>query len=128
MKFLLLLYGDESADASPEDLQRIMDEYVKYDEQVKKAGVLLAGEGLEASNAATTIRIRGGETVQSDGPFAETREQLGGFYLLECRDRDEALHWASKLPAASDGSVEIRPVIDYEAYGFEPDDAEQAKA
>jgi hypothetical protein len=131
MKFLLLLYGDESqwADASPEDIQRSMDEYVEYERQLKAASVLLAGEGLEATNAASTIRVQGGETIQSDGPFAETREQLGGFYLLECRDRDEALQWASKVPAASDGgTVEIRPVMDYEAYGYEAGDAEQANA
>jgi hypothetical protein len=130
MKFLLLLYGDESqwTDASPEAIQRSMDEYVEYDRQVREAGVFVAGEGLEATNAASTVRVRGGETVQSDGPFAETREQLGGFYLLECRDRDEALRWASKVPAASDGSVEVRPVMDYEAYGYAPDDAEQASA
>jgi hypothetical protein len=129
MKYLLLLYGDESqwTEATPEDIQREMEAYTAYEKELTQAGALIAGEGLEATNAATTIRVRDGETMLTDGPFAETREQLGGFYLVECRDLDEAVKWASKLPAAGSGSVEIRPVMDYEAYGFEPQrDAEKA--
>jgi hypothetical protein len=128
MKYLLLLYGDESqwADATPEDIQREMDAYVAFEAELKQARALIAGEALEATNAATTVRVRDNEGVLSDGPFAETREQLGGFYLLECRDLDDAVGWAKKVPAASDGSVEVRPVMNYEAYGYEPADAEKA--
>jgi hypothetical protein len=126
MRYLLLLYGDESQweNASPEDIQREMEAYQAFDNEVREAGVFVAGEGLEPTNAATTLRIRGGETSLTDGPFAETREQLGGFYVLECKDRDEAVTWASKVPQGTEGSVEIRPVIDYEAYGYEHPDAE----
>jgi hypothetical protein len=128
MKYLLLLYGDESqwADASPEDIQRSMDAYEAFGREIEQAGVFVAGEGLEATNAATTLRIRDGETSLTDGPFAETREQLGGFYLLDCKDRDEAVKWAAKIPQAYTGSIEIRPVMDYEAVGYEHPDARQA--
>jgi hypothetical protein len=128
MRYLLLLYGDESqwADASPEDIQREMEAYEAFGAEVKEAGVLRGGEGLQPTNAATTLRVRDGETSLTDGPFAETREQLGGYYLLECQDLDEAVKWASKLPQDSSGSIEIRPVMDYEAYGYENPEAEQA--
>jgi hypothetical protein len=130
MKFLLLLYGDESqwANASPEDIQKDMDAYGAFGQESTEAGVFIAGEGLEATNSATTVRVREGETVLSDGPFAETREQLGGFYLLECRDLDEAVRWAAKIPAAHGGSVEIRPVMNYEAYGYQQPDNQEANA
>jgi hypothetical protein len=130
MKYLLLLYGDESqwADATPEDIQLEMDAYVAYEAELREAGALIAGEALEPTHAASTIRIRDGETVQSDGPFAETREQLGGFYLLECRDAADAARWAEKVPAAQGGSVEVRPVMNYEAYGYQPGDTQQANA
>jgi hypothetical protein len=130
MRYLLLLYGDEAqwADASPEDIQRDMDAYAAFGEEVTKSGAFVAGEGLEATNAATTLRIRDGETSLTDGPFAETREQLGGFYLLECSDLDEAVKWASKIPAVFSGSIEIRPVMNYEEYGHEHPDAEKARS
>jgi hypothetical protein len=130
MKFLLLLYGDESqwADATPEEISKMMEDYQAYDGEIQGAGVYVGGEALEPSSAATTVRVRDGEPVLSDGPFAETREQLGGFYLLDCADLDEALRWASKLPAALDGSVEVRPVLNYETYGFEHPDAQQAQS
>ena len=120
MKYLLLLYGDEagSADASPEDMSAMMREYEAFDALVKEAGVLAGGEGLEPTSAATTLRYADGGLVRTDGPFAETREQLGGFYVLECKDLEEALGWAAKVPdLPAGGSVEVRPVIDYEAYG-----------
>ena len=68
-----------------------------------------------------TVRVRDGETVTSDGPFAETREQLGGYYLLECRDLDEAIGWAAKIPGAQNGTIEVRPVMNYEAVGMAQD-------
>jgi hypothetical protein len=126
MRYLLLLYGDESQwfDASPEDIQRDMEAYGAFGEEVTQSGAFISGEGLEASSAATTVRVRDGEAVLTDGPFAETREQLGGFYLLECRDLDEAVAWAKKIPAVYSGSIEIRPAMNYEAYGAEAPNAE----
>jgi hypothetical protein len=123
MKYLFLLYGDESqwADATPEQLQSSMDAYVALDKEVNESGVLVSGEGLEPSGSATTVSLRDGEAVLTDGPFAETREQLGGFYVLDCRDLDDAVAWAKKIPALREGgSIEIRPVMNYEAYGYEP--------
>jgi hypothetical protein len=88
--------------------------------------VILGGEGLEPTSSATTVRVRDGERVLSDGPFAETKEQLGGFYLLECASLDEAIDWAAKIPGASTGSVEVRPVMNYEGAGSE--DAQRSAA
>src|SRR5918999_5613588 len=125
MKYMFLLYGDESrwAEVTPEELQEVMQAYEVFSREVTGAGAFVSGEPLEASSAATTVRVRDGEPVISDGPFAETREQLGGFYVLECRDLDEAVRWATKIPAVTEGSVEIRPVPDYGAMGEEqPED------
>ena len=88
--------------------------------------MILGGEGLEPTSSATTVRVRDGERVLTDGPFAETKEQLGGFYLLECDSLDEAIGWAAKIPGAATGSVEVRPVMNYEGAGGE--DARQSAA
>ncbi|HET8758938.1 MAG TPA: YciI family protein [Solirubrobacteraceae bacterium] len=119
MRYLLTIYGDESGwnDVSPEAASAIMAAYGEFGQKAQAAGVLLGGEGLQPTSTATTVRVRDGETLTTDGPFAETREQLGGYYLLECADLDEAIGWASQIPGAQDGSVEVRPVMDYEAMG-----------
>jgi hypothetical protein len=119
MRYLLSIYGDETGwnDATPEQVSAIMAAYDEFGEKVQAAGVMLGGEGLQPTATATTVRVRDGETLTTDGPFAETREQLGGYYLLECKDLDEAISWAAQIPGAQDGSVEIRPVMDYEAMG-----------
>jgi hypothetical protein len=119
MRYLLTIYGDESGwnDVGPEESQAIMDAYNAFGRAARDAGVLLGGEGLQPTSTATTVRVRGDETLTTDGPFAETREQLGGYYLLECKDLDEAIGWAAKIPGARNGSVEVRPVMDYEAMG-----------
>jgi hypothetical protein len=121
MKYLLTIYADESRYASmtPEDSARLMSDYGAFGQEAQAAGVLLGGEGLQPTATATTVRVRDGETLFTDGPFAETREQLGGYYLLECADLDEAARWAAKIPDARDGAVEVRPVMDYEAMGTE---------
>ena len=123
MRYLLSIYGDETGwnDATPEQVGAIMAAYDEFGRKVKEAGVMLGGEGLQTTSAATTVRVRDGETLTTDGPFAETREQLGGYYLLECKDLDEAIRWAAQIPGAQEGSVEIRPVMDYEAMGYEQD-------
>jgi hypothetical protein len=119
MKYLLTIYGDESgwADATPEDIGQMMAAYEAFGREATEAGVMLGGEGLSPSATATTVRVRAGETVTSDGPFADTREQLGGYYLLDCRDLDEAIGWAAKIPGAQHGAIEVRPVMDYDAAG-----------
>jgi len=130
VKFLLLLYGDETkwAEASPEEVQRIMDAYEVFSREVVDAGAFVAGEGLDLTSAAKTLRVRDGQELLTDGPFAETREQLGGFYVLDCKDIDEALGWAAKIPDVTEGCVEVRPVMDYEAAGAEAPDSGQARA
>ena len=121
MRYLLTIYGDESgfADVTPEQGAQLMAAYNAFTEEVKASGAFIGGEGLQPTATATTVRVRDGEPLLTDGPFAETREQLGGFYLLECGDLDEAVRWAGKIPGAASGSVEVRPVMDYEARGTE---------
>ena len=116
MQYLLTIYTDESgfANATPEDGMRMMAAYEALTAELKQAGVFVGGEGLQPTSTATTVRVRDGEPLLTDGPFAETREQLAGFYLVECADLDEAIGWAGKIPGAAIGSVEVRPVIDYE--------------
>ena len=123
MKYLLTIYGDESrfAEATPEDIQQVMAAYEAFGRAASEAGVMRGGEGLQPSSTATSVRVRDGETLTSDGPFAETREQLGGYYLLDCRDLDDALGWAARIPGAQTGTIEVRPVMDYEARGLDRD-------
>jgi hypothetical protein len=119
MKYLLALIGDESryADRPPEDMQEAMKAWDAFTNEAIEAGVHLGGEGLQPSATATTVKIQeSGEPIVSDGPFAETKEQLGGYYLLDCTDLDEVLEWAKKIPMPG-GTVEVRPVMDYDAAG-----------
>jgi len=111
MKYLLLMYANEAeAPKSPEELQTIADAWYVYMEEAKDAGVLLSNGGLEPAATVTTVRIRNGKTLATDGPFAETHEQVGGYSLLDCKDLDEAIRWAEKIPTAKYGSVEICPL------------------
>lgn len=113
MQYMLLIYANEESeprDGAPEQLKR-MERYGRFTEEVTQAGMFGGGNRLRAVSDATTIRIRDGQTLITDGPFAETREQLGGYYLLDCKDLDEAIAMASKLPAAETGSVEVRPIF-----------------
>jgi hypothetical protein len=120
-KYVLTLWGDESAweGWSPEQLQEEMGRWGEYDREATAAGVLMGGEGLEPSTTAKTVRVREGERIVSDGPFAETKEQLGGFYLLDCKDLDQAIEWAARVPVPDDEPVEIRPVMDYAGTSYE---------
>jgi hypothetical protein len=121
MKFMLLLWGDEGqwADMSEEEAAAEMARWEEYTDQLTAAGALVSGEGLQASATSKTLRIENGERIVTDGPFAETKEQLGGFYVIECESFDDALEWASKVPSAEHGPTEIRPVIAYEEMGIE---------
>ena len=113
MRYLLTIYGDESrwADATPEEVQKLMAAYGAFGEAAQAAGVLIGGEGLQPSSTATTVRVRDNETLTTDGPFAETREQLGGYYLVEAKDLDEAIKLASGIPDVRMGSIEVRPIM-----------------
>ncbi len=112
-RYAALIYGDESQGATmtPGGQAMIYKAYGEYSAAVQEAGVMAGGEGLQGTNTATTVRVRNGEVSTTDGPFAETKEQLGGFYLFDVNDLDEAIEWAAKIPGASHGSVEVRPVI-----------------
>ena len=113
MKYLLTLWGDESVwtEMTPEETAADMARWDAFTAEVSAAGVLAGGEGLQPTSTATTIRRRGDEHLVTDGPFAETKEQLGGYYLLDVDGIEAALDWARKLPLAADASVEVRPVI-----------------
>lgn len=115
MRYVLSIYLDEALEASKskEELDQEMAGYYAFTEAVQSAGICVASEALHPTSTATTVRLRDGKTLTTDGPFAETKECLGGFYLLECKNLDEAIQWAAKIPSAKDGSVEIRPVIDF---------------
>lgn len=115
MKYLLMIYENEKAwETMPqEESQQVMGEYFAYTESIKKTGNLVAGEALQPTATATTVRIRDGKRLTTDGPFAETREQLGGFYLVEAKNLDEAIALASRIPGARVGSIEVRPVVDF---------------
>ncbi len=128
MRYLLTMYGDESAwtDPTPEQAAQIMTAYDAFGREVKAAGAYVDGGGLQPTATATTVRVRDGERLLSDGPFAETREQFGGYYLLECANLDEAIGWAAKIPGAAEGCVEVRPVMDYDAAGAEAPDHDAA--
>ena len=119
MKYAFTIYGDESAreSASPEQMQAVSQAYGELTQEMQDKGVLMAGEGLYPTQTATTVRVRDDERSVTDGPFAETKEQLGGFYVLDVKDLDEAIEWASKIPGAQSGSVEIRPVLVYDEAG-----------
>jgi hypothetical protein len=117
MKYALLLYADEGAwnGLDPEAQGAVMAEYEAVTEAMKQSGAYLGGEGLQPTTTATTLRQRDGKRVVTDGPFVESKEVLGGFYLVECASLDEALDWAARIPDARLGGVEVRPVLDVEA-------------
>jgi len=116
MQYLLLIYDDETkwATMDPALGQAMMAEYFTFTENVKKAGNYVGGEALQPTHTATTVRVRDGKTMTTDGPFAETREQLGGYYLVEAKDLDEAIAIAAKIPSAKIGSIEVRPIQKFE--------------
>jgi hypothetical protein len=119
MKYAFTIYVDEAAReaASQEDQIAMAQAYGALTQEMQDRGVLLAGEGLYPTPTATTVRVRDGERSVTDGPFAETKEQLGGFYVLDCKDLDDAIEWAAKIPGAQLGSIEIRPVMVFDEAG-----------
>jgi hypothetical protein len=114
MRYALLIYSDDAEAASdPEAQQRIFAEYAQFTAALNDSGRNLGGEALVGVESATTVRVREGETITTDGPFAETKETLGGFYMVEAADLDEAIKIASELPGSWYGSVEIRPIWEW---------------
>ena len=111
MKYMLLIYADEATfkTAAPADVGQMIAAYVAYTEALTKAGVLVSSERLQPAASATTVRMGKGKTEVLNGPYAETKEQLGGYYLIDVADLDAALSWASRCPGASHGSMEVRP-------------------
>jgi hypothetical protein len=108
MKYALLIYEDESInDGKDVDITP----WIEYTKAAAEAGILVAGAGLMPTSMATTVRKRDGKALTTDGPFAETKEQFGGFYVLDCKDLDDAIDWASRIPSVGTGSVEVRPAI-----------------
>jgi hypothetical protein len=119
MKYAFNIYGDESAreSATPEQQQQMSQAYGVVTQEMHDKGVFVAGEGLYPTGTATTVRVREGDQDVTDGPFAETKEQLGGFYVLDVKDLDEAIEWAAKIPGSQFGSIEIRPVMVFDEAG-----------
>jgi hypothetical protein len=111
MRYLLLIYTAETDEQPPDDVAAASHAaYGAFTADIKARGLFQAGEALTPTSTATTVRVVDGETVTTDGPFAETKEALGGFYLIEARDLDEAIETAAKIPAAAQGSIEVRPI------------------
>lgn len=112
MKYLLLMYADESivSKYSKEAFQAVAKTWAEFVQEMSESGVLISNSGLAPVASATTIRVRNDKTMITDGPFAETHEQLGGYFLVDCKDLDEAIRWARKIPTAKYGSIEIRPL------------------
>ena len=118
MRYLLLIGVDETYERtlSDREMQSLVGEYMKFGEAAAAAGVLVSGERLRPADLATTVRVRNQKTPITDGPFAETKEMLGGFYILECRNLDEAIAWAARNPGARTGAIEVRPIWEREDY------------
>jgi hypothetical protein len=116
MRYLLLIYTEEPTEAVPEDVMASeMEAYNAFTHEVNARAAFRAGEALHPTSAATTVRVKDGETIATDGPFAETKEALGGFYLIDVRDLDEAIELAAMIPGAKHGSIEIRPIFEFGA-------------
>ncbi len=117
MQYLCLIYEDESAwQTIPQaEADKIIGQYRAYTDSITKSGHCLGGNALQPTRTATTVRVRQGKVGTTDGPFAETKEQLGGYYLLKARDLNEAIQLASRIPGARYGSVEVRPVMEFDS-------------
>jgi hypothetical protein len=115
MRYLLMIYTPETLEAamSKEEQDAYMSGYFAFTQETRDRKLYEGGEALQPTSTATTVRVRHGQTVITDGPFAETKEQMGGYYLLNCKDLDEAIEMASKIPGAAHGSIEIRPILEF---------------
>ncbi|MBP6630924.1 MAG: YciI family protein [Kofleriaceae bacterium] len=113
MQYLLMIYDEEKkwSDMPQDEQGRMFGEYLEFTKGLRASGHFIAGDALQPVSTATTVRVRAGATTRTDGPFAETREQLGGYYLVEAKDLDEACAIAARIPSARIGSIEVRPVM-----------------
>ncbi|PWW03389.1 hypothetical protein DFR52_10169 [Hoeflea marina] len=111
MKYLALIYTDPSIAPPPDPSRKMLAAYQAANAVFQRDGVMLAGEALQPTSTATSVRVRNGETETIDGPFAETKEQLGGFYMFDCANLDDAIKYAAMIPGAAHGTVEVRPVV-----------------
>jgi hypothetical protein len=114
MRYALLIYASEQdwASQSEEESQAVNQEYMAFTKDIIDRGLMKGGEALQPTSTATTVRVRNGETLTTDGPFAETKDQLGGFYLVDCKDLDEAIEVAARIPDVRRGSIEVRPIME----------------
>ena len=112
MRYLLLICNDETSSQaqSPDEEAALMADYTAFTEEAGRRGVLQGGERLRPTTDATTVRVRDGQTLTSDGPFAETKEQMAGYFVVDCKDLDEAIEMAAKIPGARTGTIEVRPI------------------
>ncbi len=113
MEYLLGIYTDPNAEPQPgtPEFEKMMADYFAFTNEVSEAGVMRGGNALQPAETGSTVAVRSGKSEIVDGPFAETKEQLGGYYLLDCKSLDEALKWAAKIPGAAHGRIEVRPVV-----------------
>ena len=116
MEYLMLIYSDEKCEPRPGTAEgdSHMNAYMKFSDETQQNNVMRGSNALQDISTATTVRVRNGKTETTDGPFAETKEQLGGYYLLDCKDLDEAIEFAAKIPSAKLGSVEVRPILTFD--------------
>src|ERR671916_434811 len=130
MKYLCLIYENEREWESmpPAKSEAIMNEYFGFTEDIRKNGKLVAGEALQPTQTATTVRVRNGKVSTTDGPFVETKEQLGGVYLFEGKDLNDAIQVAARIPSARYGAIEVRPVMDFSAEAAKQQEAAGAQA
>jgi hypothetical protein len=112
MRYALLIYV-APWESTPEQDREVMEAYNAFSREVAEAGVMRGGEALHESKMATSVRVREGQTIVTDGPFAETKEEFGGFYMVEAANLDEAIKWAAKIPGAARGTIEIRPIVEF---------------
>ena len=119
MQYMLLIYGDQDGwkSLSEEEGAQIMQAYMQFTQELQESGSMVAGDALQPTETATTVRVRNDETLTTDGPFAETKEQLGGFWIVKCADLDEALALAARATVACQAPVEVRPVMVFEEDG-----------
>ena len=115
MQYVLLIYGDEGAmaSASEDDVRAMYAEYGKFTEDLRSNGAMVAGDELQPATTAKTVTVRNGDRLVTDGPFAETKETLGGYYVIEADSEDKALEWAAKIPSARHGKIEVRPIAQH---------------
>lgn len=115
MRYILLINTSEVAEAqrSDEENEAVYGAYNVFTSEIRESGAYITGEALQPTSTATTVRVRNGQTLTTDGPYAETKEQMGGFYLIEAADLDEAIAWAAKIPGAKEGAIEVRPIMEF---------------